>query len=81
MRLGLVEHHQRRLEADGWSGIELVLLLSHLVSAEEPANALNALQLESFNLDPAVETILDEFVALTGYHQARHSGPGRRSHA
>jgi len=37
VRLGLVEHHQRRLEADGWSGIELVLLLSHLVSAEEPA--------------------------------------------
>jgi alanine racemase len=49
-RLGLQDSEVRRLaaQADALQGIGLRLVMSHLVSAEEPANPLNEVQLQRF---------------------------------
>ncbi|WP_157264011.1 alanine racemase [Azohydromonas aeria] len=49
-RMGLQERELEQLAAqrDGWQGIDVRLAMSHLVSAEEPDNPLNALQLQRF---------------------------------
>ncbi|MEO8299314.1 MAG: alanine racemase [Burkholderiales bacterium] len=47
-RLGLVPDEWARVDAQALQGIEPVLLMSHLVSAEDPADPINALQLQRF---------------------------------
>jgi alanine racemase len=47
-RLGLSTAEVQQLATQDLNGIELVLSMSHLVAAEEPANPVNALQLARF---------------------------------
>jgi alanine racemase len=48
-RLGLAQAELSRVDSAALQGIDVVLTMSHLVSAEEPADPINALQLASFH--------------------------------
>src|SRR5450631_4217978 len=47
-RLGLTSIEFAELDRRSWTGIDPILLMSHLVSAEDPADPINALQLQRF---------------------------------